>query len=108
MHRSGTMWYVGRFRCGHVKMEPFVPLSVFFSCLSSFLSNLRPILVIRTSVVLLGFLLFCRLRNYCAIVAPVNSEKQEKVPGNQLLMGTIALPFVNYCVTIAQLLHLFP
>ena len=50
--------------------------------------------------------------NYCAtiaqLVAPRNPEKQGEVPGNQLFMGTIALPFVNYCVTIAQLLRLFP
>ena len=44
------------------------------------------------------------LRNSCA----PNPEKQWEVPGNQLVWGTIALPFVNYCVTIAQLLRLFP
>ena len=43
------------------------------------------------------------LRNYCAIVAPKNPEKQGEVPGNQLLLGTIALPSVNYCATIASL-----
>ena len=35
-------------------------------------------------------------------------KKQGKVLGSQLFMGTIALPFVNSCVTIAQLLRLFP
>ena len=45
---------------------------------------------------------------YCAIVAPQNPERHGEVPGNQLFMGTLALPFGNYCVTIAQLLSPFP
>ena len=48
------------------------------------------------------------LRNYCAIVVPQNPRNEGEVPGNQLLLRTIALPFVSYCVTIAQLLRLFP
>ena len=39
------------------------------------------------------------LRNYWAIVAPHNPEEQGEVLDNQLSMGTIASPFVDYCVS---------
>ena len=41
--------------------------------------------------------------NYCATIAPQNPQKQGEVPGNQPFVGTIALPSVNYCATIASL-----
>ena len=34
--------------------------------------------------------------------------KKREVLGNQLFMGTIALPCVNYCVAFCELLRLFP
>ena len=54
--------------------------------------------------------------NYCATIAQLlrnscaskNPEKQGELLANQLFMGTIALPFVNYCVAFYELLRLFP
>ena len=37
--------------------------------------------------------------NHCAIVAPRNPEKQAELLANQLFVGTMALPFVIYCVS---------
>ena len=36
------------------------------------------------------------------------AKKKGDLLGNQLFMGTIALPFVNYCVAFCELLRLFP
>ena len=51
--------------------------------------------------------------NHCTTIVQElrleNPEKQGRVLGNQLLMGTIALrPFVTYCVAFCELLRLNP